>query len=260
MTASSCSSIAQLLCHETLPINFARLVGEMDKILEARLGQTFRISMTCDGVACFDAGCTRILLAWNDLPGKALAGVLTVSVGPSPVTGKPMMRPDAPELCGELVDLLQKRLPDAQVLWHQIACHMSAEWVEILIDALPDTEADADLMDEEDGNLPEHTPDNVVELATFREVMQDPDLIRIRSALYDDEDQQTYTPAMRLAVHAMNATLIMVWMPLGAAALVHGMVKGEDMRLASRLMVLTGSVGALMQTPLGQNLLDIARL
>ena len=39
-----------------------------------------------------------------------------------------------------------------------------------------------------------------------------------------------------------------------------GMVRGEDMRLASRLMVLTGSVGAIMQTPVGQNMAALAGL
>ena len=63
---------------------------------------------------------------------------------------------------------------------------------------------------------------------------------------------------MRLAAHAMNATLIVVWLPLGAAVMTYSLLKGEDIRLTSRLMVLTGCVGALSQSPLAQQLAAIA--
>ena len=84
-------------------------------------------------------------------------------------------------------------------------------------------------------------------------------MAKLRAALYAHEDE-TYTTQMRLAVHAMNATLIIVWLPLGVAAMVHGMVKGEDMRLASRLMVAAGGFAALAQTSIGQQVVAFAAL
>ncbi len=54
---------------------------------------------------------------------------------------------------------------------------------------------------------------------------------------------------MRLAVHAMNATLILVWLPLGAAAMAYSLVKGEDIRVSGRLMAVTGTFLAFAQSP-----------
>ena len=63
---------------------------------------------------------------------------------------------------------------------------------------------------------------------------------------------------MRLAIHAMNATLIMVWGPLGAAALAHGVIRGENLRMSAHLMVLSGLASAVLHSPKGQSLLALA--
>ena len=82
-----------------------------------------------------------------------------------------------------------------------------------------------------------------------------PDLARTRSALYHDEEDtgEKMSTQMRLAVHCLNATLIMVWMPFGAAVMTYALLKGEDMRLSGRIMALTGTFLALAHTPLGQS-------
>lgn len=279
MAASSLSTIAQLLCYQSLPVNFAKLIGEVDSLLDQDLHGPFKVSWDCDSAACFDQSGTRVLLAWNEYPGQGLSGVLTVSVGPSPLAGKPCMRPDHEALAMRLADHLAQRVQSAQTLWHRMACHMSPEWADLLIDALPPdlplVEPAEPLAVAAGSNvvpLARPTPGDVLPVLARRAPVQtthhpaernppmDPELIRLRAALYEDDDVERPSVQMRLAVHAMNATLIMVWMPLGAAALVHGMVRGEDMRVASRLMVLTGSVGALMQTPIGQNLATLAWL
>lgn len=279
MASPTLSTIAQLLCYQTLPLNFAKLIGEVDKILEQNLDCPFKVTWDCDNVASFDVPGSRILLAWSEAPGRGLSGVLTVSAGPSPTLGKPVMRPDYDAVTQMLVDDLSSRVGVSETLWHRMACHMSPEWVELLVDALPDR-PDApqsapvviDLQAVRTETKPRHVRRIQPTRAPMLELVQtthrpserampvDPDLLRLRAALYEDDDDARPSVHMRLAVHAMNATLIVVWLPLGAAAMIHGMVRGEDMRLASRLMVLTGSVGALMQTPMGQNVAALAGL
>jgi hypothetical protein len=152
-----------------------------------------------------------------------------------------------------------------------MACQMSSEWVDLLIDALPDpvdttsttakssakaraTWGPRRMSREVHRRLPPLLPAQTTHRPEERSPSIDADLLRLRAALYEEDEHEDPRPSaqMRLAVHAMNATLIMVWLPLGAVAMAHGLVRGEDMRLASRLMVLTGSIGALAQTPLGQ--------
>jgi hypothetical protein len=87
------------------------------------------------------------------------------------------------------------------------------------------------------------------------------ELARVREALYMVEPE--VAPAkpstqMRLAAHAMNATLIVVWAPLGAAVMTYSLLKGEDMKLSARLMVLTGLFATAIQSPMGQQMAAIA--
>lgn len=65
----------------------------------------------------------------------------------------------------------------------------------------------------------------------------------------DEADENGLSTPMRLAVHAMNATLILVWLPLGAAAMAYSLVKGEDIRVSGRLMAVTGTFLAFAQSP-----------
>ena len=245
MTTSSLSTIAQLPCSESLPQNFAKLVGEIDKLLEVASAHPFRACWDCDSVVAFDQPGTRVLLAWTELPGHGLSGVLTISVGPSLVLGRPVMRPDAEALCRHLAGYLENRLGAEEVIWHRIACHMSADWVDLLIDTLPDRSIAV---------APPPPPKEP-------RASQDLQLAQLRAALIEETPARSSTPAlstpMRLAVHSLNATLIAVWGPLGAIAMVHGLVKGEDLRRAAQLMVLTGLASAVLNSPKGQSLLAL---
>lgn len=266
MVTSALSTIAQVLCHETVPLNFARLVGDVDGILENALEQPVKARWDRETTVSFDSPGTRIIIDWTEDPGQGLAGVLTLSVGPGPMEGKPVMRPAYHALCKKLVALCEERLVSSGVLWRQLGCALSADWMELLVEALPDL---SDLSPPK-GQATQPGPMATSPLAlpvplvgpmasdcapSRPASLQDPDMVRVRSALYDREDADRMSNPMRLAVHAMNATLIMVWMPLGAAAMAYGVVKGEDMRRASHLMVLTGLGSAVSQTPMGQQLL-----
>lgn len=274
MSVASLSTIAQLLCQNEQTLNFARLVSDLDAVLERMRDLHRKVTWDCDDVAIFDLPGTRILLAWSDEPGQGLTGILTLSVGPSPLPRPPGAIPDYNALCARLVERVQERMAPSAILWHQIDCMMSAEWVDLLIDTLPDL---PDFMTPgPDLNLSEgQTPVSALSailpdrnrtrggVANDRPHLprhHDPDLQRLRAALYEDEEDTSASVPLRLAVHAMNATLIMVWLPLGAAAMAHGVMRGEDMRLASRLMVLTGTIGALAQTPWGQSVAAMAQL
>lgn len=69
------------------------------------------------------------------------------------------------------------------------------------------------------------------------------ELLRLREALYFVEPEGSWAPnrsQMRLAIHAMNATLIVVCLPVGSAVMIYSLLKGENLRLTARIMVLSG--------------------
>lgn len=92
---------------------------------------------------------------------------------------------------------------------------------------------------------------------------RDPELAAVREQLFavdpglQTEPEQPSTQ-MRLAVHAMNATLIMVYAPLGAAVMTYSILRGEDMRLSARMLTLVGGVGLLLKSPIGKGLVALA--
>jgi hypothetical protein len=86
------------------------------------------------------------------------------------------------------------------------------------------------------------------------------ELARVRHALYPKRGRaQPCSTQMRLAVHCMNATLILVWAPMGVAVMAHSMLRGEDIRLSSRVMAVTGTFLALAQSPVGMTVAAMAQ-
>ncbi len=251
MITSSSSTIAQLLCFQCLPLNVAKLVGEIDKLLHDWLDHPVKARWDSDTVVTFDQPGTRILLGWTPTPGQGISGVLTLSVGPSPMLGRPVMRPDAKELCHRLVAAVQPRIHADEVLWHQIACQMSEDWVDLLIDALPDRGPDRGpgRIPAPQSNLPRLAPSPDLAGHPTHDFAQ----ARLRAAMVQEPPR--LSAPMRLTIHALNATLIMVWGPIGAAAMAHGLLKGENPRLAAHLMVLTGLATTVMHNTQGLSFL-----
>lgn len=89
---------------------------------------------------------------------------------------------------------------------------------------------------------------------------RDRELAQIRDALYQADPEDTPAPLsaqLRFTAHALNATLILVWAPLGAAVMTYSLLKGEDMKLSARLMVLTGLFATALGGPIGQQVMAI---
>ena len=87
----------------------------------------------------------------------------------------------------------------------------------------------------------------------------DADAARIRAALYPPEEEvvdERPSTQMRLAVHAMNATMIVALLPVGAAMMTYSILRGEDIRLSGRMMALTGLVLAASQSQMGQQVMS----
>ncbi len=90
---------------------------------------------------------------------------------------------------------------------------------------------------------------------------RDRELAQVRDALYQADPEDTPAPLstqLRFTAHALNATLILVWAPLGAAVMTYALLKGEDMKLSARLMVLTGLFATALEGQIGQQVMAIS--
>lgn len=317
------STIAQLVFADPQPLNFARVVGDLHTVLSRFRGTNLRIEWDCEDIALFDLPEARIVLGWNDQPGKGYSACLTVSVGPLPSAPPATVETGGHEnMCSRLIERLQSRFPATAILWHQTDQPVGADLLDALVEKLPalmelfpfqepawmadaitepsafppsplrskaeDAKAkaeeakDQDLKAEATAQVrPEAPPPLPPRDANQRPArhararlrakiandrphlprLRNAELARIRAALYDPVEAdlpQMNMPQIRLASHAMNATLIMVWLPLGAAVMTYGLLKGDDIHLSARLLVATGTIVGLAHSPLGQTVAAMA--
>jgi hypothetical protein len=142
MASYAQSVIDQVLFQGAQTVNFSNIVSEMRARLEAMVDRTWLVGWDENDVVTFDLPCMRVLLAWTETPAPGLSGILTLSAGPSSVPGKICMRPDFAEMATLLFSDIIQSARGGQTLRHEITCTMTAEWVELLIDALPDMTED----------------------------------------------------------------------------------------------------------------------
>lgn len=74
------------------------------------------------------------------------------------------------------------------------------------------------------------------------------ELGRVRAALYPDaETEKPQETRMRLAAHTMDTTLMLVFLPAGAAMLTYSVLKGGNVNASARMMAITCTVLGLTQ-------------
>jgi len=288
MSSVAFSTIAQLLFADDTTLDFARIVAELDKVLSRLQEGRVEIAFDCDDLVTFDMGSTRIVLAWSDARSHSLGDCLTVSVGPSPLTDEaPAARTGHDVLCSRLVERVQTRFNPVAVLWCQVEGPIDAEVIDAMIEALPEqavglppvdsildglSRADLQRATKHAGKrlikpttpAPKPRPPVVIAANDQPDLPQarSAELAGVRQALYPAAEigqNAPYSTQMRLAVHCLNATLILVYAPLGAAVMTYSVLRGENMALTARLMAVTGTMFALAHSPVGQTVAAMAR-
>lgn len=306
------STIAELLFLQTPPMNFARLVADLDAVL-ARVHQTDRsLTWDCEDIASFDMPGTRIVLANAQNPRPGVAASLTISVGPSHLpapkaeTGALEKLSRHAEFCSKLVERVHPRLHANAILWHQCEglvepdlldqlaysapAHPEPEVKHHPFDQLDDQNIDAVYArgfgpcGNRSGPKADAKPQGTAKAAADASApgakakasdahaapsndqphiprQHNLELARVRTALYPAPTPlppHLVSPQLRLAAHTMNATLIMVALPVGAAMLTYSVLRGENMRLTTAALVATGFASTLLQSPFAQQLVAIA--
>ena len=261
------STIAELIFVNAPVMNFSRLVSDLDGVLLRFHPQERTLLWDCDDVAIFDVPGTRIALAYTDTPRLGVDASLLISVGPpprhdpdgtarAPVAGV-SIRHDL--LCSRLVERVQQRLAANSVYWQEVSVPVTADFIDSFSTSQPQTASQA---------MPHQQPHAQADAQPHAQAgsqrpsdhrnLRDQDLLRLRNALYpygNDLPPRLTSTQMRLATHAMNATLIAASLPIGAALTTYAVLRGENMRTTTSAMVLTGLAGTLMQGRFAEQLM-----
>ncbi len=248
MKNSITSVIAEVIFSTEIATNFAKMVGELDRILERTQAGERHLNWDYEDIAIFDMPGVRFVL--NTVEGNALSlhPSLMISVGPSHIAADVGQTPtDFTSLCVRLVERVQTRFDVAAILWHEYEGVVTPELLDALADAQPELPNEMlpgqpiSFSFEDDSQIlpqlvvPHSTngaPEKQVEV--FHAHNRCPDLARLRSALYPAFPDAIDLPAasMRLTAHTMNASLVMVWMPFGEDEITYSVPKSAYDRMA----------------------------
>lgn len=292
------TSVAHILLGPCSDMNFAHVVGEMQRTLTDCMETPYTLEWKEDDVAIFDMETTRVVFAVDtyteqDEMSNHYTCCLMVSVGPA-LSGKATLLPTAPfdRLCQLIVRRISAYYGVAEVVWRETDAEMNAETIELLlgdlpVPATPETEK---AVPQEEARL--YTQDDVIQfrksrnisfeaaeeaevqnvgqrrkeavnrrkteaLSEYQDLYQTvansvPELTAvdaaklyaIRAALYAPDQPvngvQLASPQTRLAATAMDVTMVMVCLPVGAAMLTYHVLKGGELRRSAQMLTLTG--------------------
>ncbi|MBU9699473.1 hypothetical protein GU927_016630 [Rhodobacteraceae bacterium HSP-20] len=210
-------------------------------------------------------------------PGLPSSLMLSVGPTPA-LRGLPPDPRHYHELCHLIADRLRARFAPRETLWHQVAGPVTADLVDDLFDRLPDLSGDIPappivrraLRSDAIRAFPEaDMPASFVEKAmAIRAAKAErarataaqparsrapepansqpdlprraaPELDRVRTALYpQDEETPAENVRMRLAATTLDVTMLIVYLPMGAAMLTCSLLRGGNVTQSARMMAL----------------------
>ncbi|EYD77071.1 hypothetical protein Rumeso_01330 [Rubellimicrobium mesophilum DSM 19309] len=259
------TTVGQLLYPTRPSLDFERLVAELDSALAGAGAGERRTTLERDGLAVIDAGASRISVAMAENLDTAGAAAITVTVGFGPGDqGDARLARRQAVLARLIADRLAARSTPAETIWtesHEIA---TPEFLERSIEAL----AARREAEREHRPPPRHFVDldDLPRLVAKVDATLDArragwvesvgvpaglDLPEVDlSGLDARRTESAPSAALRLAAHLIDATLMVVLLPVGAAMMIYSLSRGANLTTSARAMALTG-VGVSVVQALG---------
>jgi hypothetical protein len=274
------TTIGQLLYTQAPALNFARLVSDLDAALTGLPVAERNLSWAHDDIAILDIDGSRIGLCFaRELTGLYAAAV-TVTVGYGTSGKGEARLAQRQEMLARLVaERIAGRFQPDETIWRETNEVATPELFDLLTEALPPRPApaadapaaasgrprrvqartgratfadpadlprilarfDATLAARRAGR-PDPAP---AEIANDLPHIPAPDIAvmtELRNALCREAEQADprRRPIMRLAAHTLDATLMVVALPVGAAMMTYSIGKGASLRASAMAMALCG--------------------
>ncbi len=273
MSDPKSATLVQLLVIDAQVLNFAMIVRRAQVALASDKHYAIDLHWEDDDIATFDLGRVKVTLALtDDLPGRySLCLTIAASEHASDIRDATARQ----SICQRLVETL--RLDDhlAECIWHECDGPITSDMIDRHVMRLPAVLAlrkPVGRVDQLDRlmsrmNVEMYSDAHPAPMNFARPYDTEgpfptgPAIAReaqMRSLLHRKALQPglpTLSTPMRLAVHAMNTSLMAVAMPLGLALAAASMLRGEDMRLSASIVAVTGAFQAASQTEFGHALL-----
>jgi hypothetical protein len=270
------TTIGQLVYDTEPAVDFPRLVADLEVALAGSEGGKRRLTFHGDRIAFIDAGSSRVTVAFaTDLDEKGGAAVL-VTVGYAPIMDGDLRLARRRSVLARLIaERVAERFPPADTVWTETEDEATPDLVSRLIERL--TADRQSLLETRNARAREKraSPRHFVEpddlprmvaridaalaarragrpgraaLAGGGTVQLDiSDLAALDRATEAANRAGTPSAPMRLAAHMIDATLMVVALPVGAAMMIYSLSRGANLNTSARAMALSGIGIAIVQ-------------
>jgi hypothetical protein len=251
--------VGHLLYPERPSLNFRRLVADLDAALAGAGAEEWTTTLARDGLAVIDAGTSRIAVAMAenlDTRG-ATAITVTVGVGPEEAAGEGLARKQA-VLARLIADRVAARTPPTETIWTESDEVATPEFLERRAEDLAARRRTGEDVRSELAEARRVRPRRFVDLEDLPRLMARVeatlDARRTKwdestavdlppmdlSGLVDDAvEPKAASAPLRMAAHLIDATVMVLLLPVGAAMMVYSLTRGADLNTSARVMTLT---------------------
>lgn len=287
MTDASTTMIAQMLFKKQPRSNLGHLARDIDATLRDGTSRIAAHPVRADETHTREtaAQVTSDVLdaSINDMPGSAISSCLRRADATTPTAEVAMLTPtdqlhpaqdfDAEEDPAEIDRILQKleeslalraeRRPAAPdpamgAVRFPLEATRAPQWAQGSSGA--DMNAPLHLTPGQNRNAPDQ---DQIDIANDTPHVPHPMLAEmklLREALYAEEAAprtQGLSVQLRLACHAINATLIVIALPVGAAMMTYSVLRGENINTSARMLAIIGMAIGVQHSPVGQHIMTL---
>jgi hypothetical protein len=261
------TTIGQLVYRSMPPLDFERLVVDLDAALVGADAGRLRLVEDGGDLALLDLGAARVgvaLVRGLDAKG-AMAVIVTVGYGPNPRGDASLARRQS-VLARLIADRITARFVPLETLWstsEEVATPATFARLreELVARRRAQNEAQAErararrarpMTGLEPGDVARMFGRLESALAARRSGRAEP---VGRSSSEDGEpsaraadEPETKSAPIRLAAHLIDATLMIVALPVGVAMMIYGLSRGADLHNSARALAISGTGIGLLQT------------
>jgi hypothetical protein len=254
------TTVGQLLYPARPSLNFERLVAELDAALAGAGAGDRKTTLERDGLAMIDAGASRIAVAMAENLDKAGAAAITVTVGFGPEdAGDARLARRQAVLARLIADRLAARSAPTETIWSESYEVATPEFLERSVEDLAARRNACREAEQARLAPPRHFigAEDIPRLVAKVDATLDarrvgwegaaglvggPDLPPVDLSGLEVPEAEVAQPssALRLAAYLIDATLMVLLLPVGAAMMVYSLSRGANLTTSARAMAMTG--------------------
>lgn len=253
------TTIGRLVYRAMPPIDFRRLTADLDAALVGCEAGHLGLALERDGMALIDLGGSRVGIALaQGLDGSGGAAVM-VTVGHGPAGGDASLARRQAVLARLIAQRIAARFPPVETLWSETPEMATAGTFrrlreELMTRRAQQIEAQAERARARRASRRQAVePEDVARMfARFDATLDARRSGRAEPAPAGGEPggaTEPPSPLLRLTAHMIDATLMVIALPIGAAMMVYSLSRGGDINTSARAMGIVGtSLGLLHAT------------